>query len=51
MEVKIVDAMTARTLEKKVNKFLNEVTPIEVKDIKVSAGFGTVIALIMYEEL
>lgn len=50
MKVKILDAMTSSGLEKKVNEFLSNNEQYKIKDIKISAGFGNVTALIVYEE-
>jgi len=50
MQVKILDAMTSSGLEKKVNEFLIQHERYTIKDIKISAGFGNVTALIVYEE-
>lgn len=50
MQVKILDAMTSNGLEKKVNEFLSQNERYTIKDIKITAGFGNVTALIIYEE-
>lgn len=51
MQVKILDAMSSNGLEKKVNDFLNQHERYTIKDIKITAGFGNVTALIIYEEM
>lgn len=50
MQVKILDAMTSNGLEKKINEFISQNERYAIKDIKVTAGFGSVTALIIYEE-
>lgn len=51
MQVKILDAMTSNGLEKKVNEFLVQNEQYTIKDIKITAGFGNVTALIVYEKV
>lgn len=49
MKVKILDAMTSGRLEDKVNRFIGK-EQIKVSNIQISAGFGSVVALIEYED-
>lgn len=50
MQVKIVEAMSSKGLEKKINDFIYENSRFEIKDIQLAAGFGNLVALISYEE-
>ncbi|WP_176446279.1 hypothetical protein [Lentibacillus sp. CBA3610] len=49
MKVKILDAMTSGGLEKKINRFIEE-EYVTIIDIQIAAGFGSVVAMIQYEE-
>lgn len=51
MQVKILDAMSSNGLEKKINEFLIQNERYTINDIKLAAGFGSVSALIIYEEV
>ncbi|WP_193550759.1 hypothetical protein [Salicibibacter kimchii] len=50
MKVKILDAMSAGGLEKKINQFITENEHVEIKNIQITAGFGSTSALIVYEQ-
>lgn len=50
MKVKIIDAMSSKKLESKVNEFL-EVNPnYVIKDMQIAAGYGSHVVMIQYEE-
>lgn len=49
MRIKILDAMSAGGLEKKVNRFI-EREQVDVINIQITSGFGSVAALIQYED-
>lgn len=50
MKVKIVEAMSTKSVEKKINEFLTENEQLNVIDIQLAAGFGNIVAMIRYEE-
>lgn len=50
MQVKILEAMSSKGLEKKMNEFITENVQWEIIDIQLAAGFGNLVALIRYEE-
>lgn len=50
MKVRILDAMTSSGLEKKVNEFISQHEQYTIKNIQITAGFGSVTALIIFEE-
>lgn len=50
MKVKIIEAMSTKALEKKINEFLEENKQLEVLDIELAAGFGNIVAMVRYEE-
>lgn len=50
MRVKIIDDLGAKGLEKKLNAFLIENEQINVKNIQFTSGFGSIAALIQYDE-
>lgn len=50
MKVKIIEAMSTKSVENKINTFLAENEHINVLDIQLAAGFGNIVALVRYEE-
>ncbi|QQK75564.1 hypothetical protein HUG15_08195 [Salicibibacter cibarius] len=50
MKVKILNAVSAGGLEKKINQFIIENEQVEIKNIQITAGYQNTVALIVYEE-
>lgn len=51
MKFKILDAISAEGIERKIQKFIsNENKEIEIKDIQISSGFLDKTAVIKYED-
>lgn len=50
MRVKIIEAMSTKSVEDKINEFLSENEELTILDIKLAAGFGNVVAMVRYEE-
>lgn len=50
MKIKILEAMSTKSVEDKINNFLSENEQINVLDIQLAAGFGNIVAMVRYEE-
>lgn len=50
MKIKILEAMSTKSVENKINEFLSKNKQIEVLDIQLAAGFGNIVAMVRYEE-
>jgi len=48
MKVKVFSAATEKSLEKKVNEFLE--TGVDVVDVKIAGGFGFMAIMVSYNE-
>lgn len=50
MRVKILDAISVKRLEEKVNEFLEGNPELQLKDMQITSSFGSYTVLIQYEE-